>query len=227
MTHIIKCSICNKLKSHKAKGMCHSCYTHHGTPLVMCKKCGKLKNHWAKGYCSNCFLKKFHYDNVKAHNTRKYHNISLKLYKKVTESCILCGFDKIVELHHLNNNHKDRSSINLIGLCPNHHKMIHNELFSEEVKKELAEKLKERLIYNEEQESTNMNPNDYPQVKCKVCGKTKGHHAKCMCEQCYRKQHTPKITTCKRCGKERPHEAHGYCESCYTIWRRKGKPKQF
>ena len=62
--------------------------------------------------------------------------INIDLYKKVTERCILCGFDKVVDLHHLNEDKQDNSEKNLLGLCPNHHRMIHNfrnraEMFNE------------------------------------------------------------------------------------------------
>lgn len=137
----IKCKICGKIKHRRAKGMCHNCYIHKGTPKVICKCCGKQKNHWAKGYCSNCFNKLFYYDKIRASNVRKDHNISLELYKNVTKSCILCGFDKIVDLHHLDKDHNNNLQDNLIGLCPNHHKMIHTEKFSQETEEKIRHKL--------------------------------------------------------------------------------------
>jgi hypothetical protein len=144
----IKCIKCGNIRPHRAKMMCYSCYKVYGTPEIICKGCGKLKNHKGKGYCNNCFNKKFHYNQIKAHNANKYHNISFELYKKLTSHCILCDFNKMIDLHHIDHNHKNNSPSNLIGLCPNHHKMIHNELFSEEIKQELNKKL-ERLKYQE------------------------------------------------------------------------------
>ena len=138
----MKCAKCGRIRPHRAKMMCHSCYKTFGTPKVNCKICGELKNHKAKGMCGNCFLKRFHYDAVKEHKTRKYHNISLRLYRKVTKQCIICDFNRIVELHHIDDDHNNSSTDNLVGLCPNHHKMIHNWVFSKEIKQRLKEKLK-------------------------------------------------------------------------------------
>jgi RecJ-like exonuclease len=125
----VKCKVCSKIKQHQAKGMCHNCYIYHGTPKVTCKGCGKLKNHWAKGHCSNCFKKTFHYDRIKASNAKRDHKIGLDLYNHVTKSCFICGFDKAVDLHHLDRNHSNNKPENLIGLCPNHHKMLHMEKY--------------------------------------------------------------------------------------------------
>ncbi len=55
------------------------------------------------------------------------------MYNKVTEKCLICDFDKIVELHHLDFNHSNNSENNLLGLCPNHHKMIHDRRYRKEI----------------------------------------------------------------------------------------------
>ena len=49
--------------------------------------------------------------------------------------CIICGFDKITELHHFQPKFcgGEDSNKNLIPLCPNHHRMIHNERYREEI----------------------------------------------------------------------------------------------
>jgi len=111
----IKCKVCRKILPHRARGMCNNCYKREGTPLVRCERCGEIKHHKAKRMCSNCFGKTFHYDRIKAGNYKKYHQISLEDYKEVTRSCIVCGFDKIVDLHHIDNDHNNPSKSNLIG----------------------------------------------------------------------------------------------------------------
>lgn len=93
-----------------------------------------------KGLCAGCYNSVFHIDKVKAHNNRKYHNISNELYKKLTEKCVICGFDKIVELHHLDHDHKNNSESNLIGLCPNHHKLLHHRKYQKDIFNMLKEK---------------------------------------------------------------------------------------
>ena len=57
--------------------------------------------------------------------------------ERTNKKCAICGFDKAVDLHHLDHNRKNNSRGNLIGLCPNHHKMIHDMRYSDEVKSQL------------------------------------------------------------------------------------------
>jgi hypothetical protein len=71
---------------------------------------------------------------------KKYHNISHLAYKRVTQTCAICGFDIVVELHHLDNNHKNNELSNLIGLCPNHHKMAHMLQYKDKISKLICEK---------------------------------------------------------------------------------------
>ncbi len=51
--------------------------------------------------------------------------------------CEICGFDAVVDIHHLDLNHKNNSSENLVCLCPNHHKMIHMKKYRAEIKAQL------------------------------------------------------------------------------------------
>jgi len=142
----IKCKKCGKLSEKRAKGMCYSCYKKgYKQPLIICKNCRRKLPHKAFGLCNTCHIKIHHYDKVKEYNNRKYHNIDLKTYKKATKKCIICGFDKIVELHHLDGNKKNNSKENFIGLCPNHHKMLHNMEFRKEIFDILEEKLGRKL----------------------------------------------------------------------------------
>ena len=53
---------------------------------------------------------------------------------------MVCGFDKGVDLHHLDDNHKNNSRENLIGLCPNHHKMLHDFRYRKEMRDLLGQK---------------------------------------------------------------------------------------
>ncbi len=70
----------------------------------------------------------------------KNQGLDYDAYKQITKQCIICGFDKIVGLYHLDGDRKNNSKDNLIGLCPNHHKMIHNSQFRVEIRKALQEK---------------------------------------------------------------------------------------
>lgn len=57
-------------------------------------------------------------------NISNYRTVAFKHNKK---ECVICGFDKIVEVHHIDENNKNNSPENLIPLCPNHHRMYHSK----------------------------------------------------------------------------------------------------
>lgn len=135
------CKRCNQQKVLVAKDFCGNCYKRVGSPIITCKVCEKEKPHHALGLCSNCYLKTQKYDQVKKYNRRIYHNISLELWKELTLKCAVCGFDKIVDLHHLDKNKQNNSKENFIGLCPNHHRMIHDMRFSDEIRNQINEQL--------------------------------------------------------------------------------------
>lgn len=43
-----------------------------------------------------------------------------------TKECVICQESNIVEVHHLDENHKNNSPSNLIPLCPTHHQYWHS-----------------------------------------------------------------------------------------------------
>ena len=136
------CKNCGKEDEHHAKGYCFNCYRKLSwkPKEKTCKRCEREMPIQAKGLCAGCYNFVFHLEHNKAWNYKKKFNIGLETYRKLTKKCIICGFDKVVDLHHLDNNPKNNSETNLIGLCPNHHKMLHRF----EYKKEILEKLKEK-----------------------------------------------------------------------------------
>lgn len=64
------------------------------------------------------------------------------------KECVVCGENKIVEVHHLNGNHDDNRPENLIPLCPTHHKYWHSKwrCLIEEKVRAYQETFFERLI---------------------------------------------------------------------------------
>jgi hypothetical protein len=136
------CKLCGQKKKRQVKGCCFNCYRKHvwKRKLRICKHCKRERPHQAKEMCHSCFSKVYHYDHIKNSNYRRYHNISVELYKRITKRCGVCGFDKVVDLHHLDHDKKNNSETNLVGLCPNHHKMLHNYRFSKEVAEILKNK---------------------------------------------------------------------------------------
>lgn len=141
---IVKCKNCGKETFNHSRGMCITCYKKlmWKPKIILCKRCGKDKPHHEKGYCKNCSTILFHYDLIKKHNYRKGHNIDLETYNKLTQKCEVCGFDKAVDLHHLDQNKKNNSEANMVGLCPNHHKMIHMPEYREEILRGISENRK-------------------------------------------------------------------------------------
>jgi hypothetical protein len=140
----IICKKCGKTDEHHAKGLCDHCYHAQWTPpLITCQLCKKKKLHHAKGYCEYCYNKTFHKEYYRFMSRKQYSGISEDLFKNLPKACIICGFDKIVEFHHIipNANGGQTSLANIAVLCPNHHKMLHHSDYKEEILKELKKHL--------------------------------------------------------------------------------------
>jgi hypothetical protein len=56
--------------------------------------------------------------------SRSYRAIAKKHHEL---KCVVCGFDKIVAIHHIDENKQNNDPTNLIPLCPNHHEMCHSK----------------------------------------------------------------------------------------------------
>lgn len=140
------CSNCKKDKDlageGKSQGLCKVCYKRilWKPEFVRCKRYERDLPMHAKGLCTGCYNSVFHVEKIKIHNVKRYHNIDSETYKTATKLCMVCGFDKIVDLHHLDMNHNNNSVENLTGLCPNHHKMVHHRNFQKEVLQQLRDK---------------------------------------------------------------------------------------
>lgn len=138
---MITCSNCKKEAFSHSGSLCITCYKKlkWKPKEIICNKCNKKRNHHSKGMCKNCANKFLYYDSIKKHNYRKWHNLDLEVYRRITKKCVICGFDAIVDLHHLDGDHANNSESNLIGLCPNHHKMAHMDEFKDEIRKSIEE----------------------------------------------------------------------------------------
>ena len=137
-----QCPNCKKFCSWFTGKICHNCYRKHKwvPKKKICPRCKRLKVMKARGHCGGCYNTVFMLQYQKDMNYRKYHNISPELYKKITEKCIICNFNKFVELHHIDCNRDNNGEDNMVGLCPNHHKMLHTIKYGEWFK-ELVERL--------------------------------------------------------------------------------------
>ncbi|GBE20304.1 hypothetical protein BMS3Abin17_01042 [archaeon BMS3Abin17] len=136
------CKECGKEKEHHAKGLCYYCYKKFfwKPEKKECKRCGRIIAIHAKGLCPGCYQFIFHIEKNKAWNKKNLYNLNYEVYNKITEKCIICDFNKLVDLHHLDENRQNNSEENLIGLCPNHHQMLHNFKFRKEIRKLLKDK---------------------------------------------------------------------------------------
>lgn len=62
------------------------------------------------------------YDTNAIHKTN-YVAVCFKYHKK---ECVICGENRIVAVHHYNENHDDDRVENLVPLCPTHHQYWHS-----------------------------------------------------------------------------------------------------
>ena len=102
-----------------------------------CKRCSKefifegrikTKAYERANFCSrSCANSRQEWWNSNATN---YKTIALQHWK---HECVICGFDKIVAIHHIDENHNNNDPQNLIPLCPNHHEMVHSKYKDEVV----------------------------------------------------------------------------------------------
>jgi len=136
------CSNCSVEKEHHAKGLCYTCYKklNWKPKIKKCKRCQKPRAIHAKELCASCYNYVFHLDKARAYNQRKRNNINLTTFRKTTKSCVICNFDKIVDIHYIDSVKSNIDPKNLIGLCPNHKRMINNHKFRPEIFQALKEK---------------------------------------------------------------------------------------
>jgi len=110
-----------------------------------CPVCGKEfqtnKNHKREKVtcshsCSNTFFA--HKRNL----PERYTNYKTICFSKWPKKCLLCGYEKIVSVHHLDENHNNNNIENLIPLCMNCHGEVHSKEYREEALNKLNEVLR-------------------------------------------------------------------------------------
>lgn len=86
--------------------------------------------------CSNTYFRSGennpNWRNDLSEKTKKYRLLCFKHHK---QECIICGENKIVAVHHYDENHKNNSIDNLIPLCPTHHNYVHSRYKDEVIDK--------------------------------------------------------------------------------------------
>jgi len=128
-----------------------------------CPICGKLfttqighkkeKTVCCRG-CSNTFFR-----SGKNHpNYKKYEDIDKtkpyfsKKYRKTCfdnheHKCVVCGEDKILDVHHFDGNKFNNHPKNLIPICPTHHNYIHSK-YKNEVIDKVKEYYNKKIVFN-------------------------------------------------------------------------------
>ena len=89
-----------------------------------CPQCGKDfsgKSTTCSRACANSYFRSG--DNHPNWREEQYRSTCFLHHEK---ECVVCGEDKIVEVHHLDENRKNNDPSNLIPLCPTHHKYWHS-----------------------------------------------------------------------------------------------------
>ena len=78
--------------------------------------------------CSNSVGGKAKSDKYHTDDVANYVTVAWRYHAK---KCIVCDEDKIVAVHHYNENHHDNDPKNLIPLCPTHHQYMHSKYKTE------------------------------------------------------------------------------------------------
>ena len=73
--------------------------------------------------CANSVGGKAKVANMLAEGALTYRTMCFKHHAK---ECIICGEDKIVSVHHYDENHLNNEPSNLVPLCPTHHQYWHS-----------------------------------------------------------------------------------------------------
>ena len=81
--------------------------------------------------CSNFRGKGNEWAQLRNTELKRYTTICFAHHEK---KCVVCGEDKIVAVHHYNEDHKDDRPENLVPLCPTHHEYIHSSKYKHLIK---------------------------------------------------------------------------------------------
>lgn len=86
---------------------------------MKCPVCGKDKKHPDRLTCSYSCSNRY----VDRTKRTGYRSICFYHHEK---KCIICGENKIVSVHHMDEDRTNNSPENLIPLCPTHHQYVHS-----------------------------------------------------------------------------------------------------
>ena len=126
------CKFCNEgkavtsIKKHE-----NSCYLN-PLNITLCKVCNNnIKDYkHSKGTCSRSCANKFFRSGLNNGNWKAESYRSL-CFVEHDKKCVVCGEDKVVAVHHMNEDHNDNRVENLVPLCPTHHTYMHSKYKTE------------------------------------------------------------------------------------------------
>ena len=75
------------------------------------------------GICRDCKSNKAT-SGKKCMACRRKRDLKRRPYREHATRCVVCGFE-YSDVHHLDEDHKNNSPLNLVSLCPNHHRLLH------------------------------------------------------------------------------------------------------
>jgi hypothetical protein len=96
---------------------------HHPDRIIHCKVCNEVTKggQTCSRACANTFYRTG--PNHPNWNPDNYRTTCFHFHKF---ECVVCGEDKIVEVHHFDENHQNNDPSNLVPLCPTHHQYWHS-----------------------------------------------------------------------------------------------------
>jgi len=141
MNRRVSCQYCNKdttvanISRHE-----QTCYLN---PLAMkrCLVCNNIikNNKTSKGTCSRSCANTY-FKSGEQNGNWKGTNYQTLCFTQHNKECIICGENKIVAVHHMNEDHNDNRIENLVPLCPTHHQYMHSRY-----KKEILPKVEKYI----------------------------------------------------------------------------------
>lgn len=128
----ITCNFCNKqyskanIKKHISACIKNPEVLEYKKKLCpVCKKAFYTESTTCSHGCANTYFRSgVDSPTFNFQSKNSYVTICFSFHKK---ECIICGEDKIVAVHHFDEDHSNNSPENLIPLCPTHHQYFHSK----------------------------------------------------------------------------------------------------
>lgn len=95
--------------------------------------------------CSNSYFR-IKAGNGNFDNLKNYKKICFKYHKR---KCVCCNENKVLDVHHFDENRDNNEPINLIPLCPTHHRYVHSKYKNEVIniiEKYINDWIKKRVV---------------------------------------------------------------------------------